>query len=476
MKKMGQQVKGYRRNATHGTRTSRRGGRRGWREKVNPPYKDGWEKSGVERTEREYGKSEGRGKERRGRVEQVREGEGFVSNGRGRKGSRKKGYVVCGEYVKVLKPRVTQSEMAKRERLKEEQKHRTKQEKKKYKRGVKQAEWEKLQAKRGRRVRRYESEVGRKVTRERVNRAEVRVRRGRMPEMKRRVKVMGDRSYREKRKKEDTKEREGRVSKKRRKVRRVDEDSEVLEDGYEVLEEGLEEGLLEDHCRQGTKEAGRIQEETAREKKGLTLHSKVSGRVEEKDEGKKMEENQREENQSSDLIMSGEEKQSSPDSVRWEKVGKALEKSRKPEKQKVIRQGRAVVVVLAGVIKRERRRVKRRVRKREGAGRKHKAARRDFVGRMKYQGKKSVYGRRGGGYRRKWIEERGGDTVEGGFYGYKVTVVGTLDGSRRTKKTVSWMGEVPKSTKRAMIGVAEGVAKTTVGTMGVRVEYCYGLG
>jgi hypothetical protein len=652
---MGQQVKGYRRKAEgrygRGTSTAlraleqqskekgvvlgkrsaenrkRAGGkgsvqsapsyarRRGWSEEVNPPFQYGWEASGVERTEKEYGKSGGRGVERRKRVEEVRAGEGYETNGRGRKGSRKQGYVVYGEYVKALVrerakrvkeesgeeqersggrrpererssnrsrrkekgavakqvgeqerksrgPSITGVGVARRakqehsraselggearggksesvRKQRKESKHReyrggekrrglskragearkerekgrivgasgtgrnTRKTKESLKTKAKQpkgkdvkgaeyvrqeqyrkkntrggagkrnnntvaqgreeereyGKWEQVQAKRERMLRRYESEVGRKVTRERVNRAEVRVRVGRRPERRRRTKVMasGERPYREKRRDEDKRKEEVRVSKKRMRGRTAMGESRT--------------------------KCGGTRTEYAEQ---------ASVRNESTEWG-------------------GAER-----SMKIKRVGKALRKSRKPVTPKVRSKGRAVVVVLAGVRKRERRRVKRRVRKREGAGRKHKEARRNFVGRRKYQARKSEYGRKGvahgkskrAGLKRKRSKRRWGvgvgkrqdpysevynphrllrnpsrvpveksrQQVRGGYYGYKVTVIGTRDGSRRTKKVVMWMGTVPKSTKGARIGSAEGVAKTSVGTMGVRVEYCYELG
>ena len=65
---------------------------------------------------------------------------------------------------------------------------------------------------------------------------------------------------------------------------------------------------------------------------------------------------------------------------------------------------------------------------------------------------------------------------KGGYYGYRVTVKGTLNGGRRTRTYERQKGTVPGGTKRARVRMGEEVAKTTVGTRGVRVEYCYGRG
>lgn len=63
----------------------------------------------------------------------------------------------------------------------------------------------------------------------------------------------------------------------------------------------------------------------------------------------------------------------------------------------------------------------------------------------------------------------------GGYYGYRVTVKGPLNGARRTTRRERGLGTVPGSLKSGRIGTAEGVAKTSVGTRGVQVAYCYGM-
>ena len=49
-------------------------------------------------------------------------------------------------------------------------------------------------------------------------------------------------------------------------------------------------------------------------------------------------------------------------------------------------------------------------------------------------------------------------------------------GNVRTRTYERQKGTVPGGTKRARVRMGEEVAKTTVGTRGVRVEYCYGRG
>ena len=78
--------------------------------------------------------------------------------------------------------------------------------------------------------------------------------------------------------------------------------------------------------------------------------------------------------------------------------------------------------------------------------------------------------------RRKGKEKKGEKKRKGGYYGYRVTVKGTLNGGRRTRTYERQKGTVPGGTKRARVRMGEEVAKTTVGTRGVRVEYCYGRG
>jgi hypothetical protein len=69
-----------------------------------------------------------------------------------------------------------------------------------------------------------------------------------------------------------------------------------------------------------------------------------------------------------------------------------------------------------------------------------------------------------------------GTKSEGGYYGYRFQIKGTIDGSRRSLKYEIKAGVIPNGTKRARVTYAEGVAKTSVGSVGLRVEYCYSLG
>jgi len=65
---------------------------------------------------------------------------------------------------------------------------------------------------------------------------------------------------------------------------------------------------------------------------------------------------------------------------------------------------------------------------------------------------------------------------KGGYYGFNVTVKGPLEGARRTLAYVVQIGTVPRGTKRARMMITHEHAKTNVGTVGVRVTYCYGRG
>lgn len=418
---MGHKVKGYRRNAEYGKKTRRRGERGGWRGEVNPPGKDGWEKSGVGRSGKEYGKSEGLGNERLGRVEEVRKSEGYESNGRGRKGDGKKGYVVCGEYVKVVEKEGKRGEerregrKGKLERRKKEEKRRGgekaeevervekkqeqrrakgKQRKEEVKEEVEERKKSQLERKRERRGMRYMSEVGRKVTMERVNRSGLRKKRGRRKEVgvMRRGRVAQERLYREKSKKNEDGEKDERLVKR----------------------------------------------------------------------GERME--------------GGEAKGGAVEVATKEREKRRKKKERKGE---VRREAMAVVVVRGGVMRMERRMVKRRIMKREKAGRDHMRVRRDWGKRRKQHGKKSKYGRveaQETGVRSQGVASSGLVKRQGGYYGYRVRVKGPLNGSRRTKKKERGNGTVPESMKKGRIGTAEGVAKTSVGTRGVQVAYCYGRG
>ena len=368
---------------------------------MNPPGKDGWEKSGAGRSEKAYGECDARGNKRRGRVEQVRQEEGYASNGRGRKGDVKKGYVVYGEYVKVLEKKAKKEKQGRLERKYADRSRRSDEE-------TGMGEEERLGRKRERRARRYAGEVGTKVNYERVNRCEVRDQRGRKEEVEeiRRRRARSERTYREK----------------------------------------------------TTGKPGA--EEVRREKRGKAKSTEEQKAVVEE--------------------------------------GREVRRKEKNRKEKVRTEARAVVVVRGGVRRIERRRVKRRIRKREGSGRKHRQVRREWGGRRKAHARKSKNGRvvkgarnrRGPLASRKPSREASSDEKrglsmakafepkerKGGYYGYRVTVKGTLGGSLRTKRIVRSIGTVPESIKSARIGTAEGVAKTSVGTRGVQVAYCYGRG
>lgn len=69
-----------------------------------------------------------------------------------------------------------------------------------------------------------------------------------------------------------------------------------------------------------------------------------------------------------------------------------------------------------------------------------------------------------------------GSTKKGGYYGFNVTVKGPLEGARRTMVYVVQQGTIPRGTKRARMMITQEHAKTKVGSLGVRVTYCYGLG
>jgi hypothetical protein len=148
---------------------------------------------------------------------------------------------------------------------------------------------------------------------------------------------------------------------------------------------------------------------------------------------------------------------------------KRLEKGKRKRRSE-----RCGVVALSGRKNMSSRRAKRRARERE-RGRNHIERRRNRERRRTEHGTKSENGRKRLGAEgdvgkgEKGVEKKG-------YYGYKVTVKGRLEGSRRSMKYERRKGKIPRGTKRARIRTGEEVAKTTVGTLGVRVEYCYGLG
>lgn len=77
---------------------------------------------------------------------------------------------------------------------------------------------------------------------------------------------------------------------------------------------------------------------------------------------------------------------------------------------------------------------------------------------------------------RKRLGEVDTSIHKGGYYGRNVIVKGPLEGSRRTLAYTIQIGTVPRGTKRARVMESHEHAKTTYGTLGVRVTYCYGRG
>lgn len=88
---------------------------------------------------------------------------------------------------------------------------------------------------------------------------------------------------------------------------------------------------------------------------------------------------------------------------------------------------------------------------------------------VRHHGRSSANGRK----RLGEVETSGN---QGGYYGRNLTVKGPLEGSRRTLAYTIQIGTVPRGTKRARIVESHEHAKTTYGTLGVRVTYCYGRG
>jgi hypothetical protein len=360
----------------------------GWMGKVNPPGKDGWEKSGGGRGEKSYGRNEGRTRGRRERVEEVRRGEGYETNGIGRKGDSTRGYVVYGEYRKVCELRGKKTREI-RQSIEAEltaSVEGTEFTEEGYSSG------EVVKCKRERRRRRYERSTGIKVKRERVNREWEREERGRRDEMEKRWdrRIFLERTHR-------------------------------VNPRYEVKRV---KALDEVHIKRAL----------ARESGGK------------------------------------EEKKEMRETIEAERTKRGRKRGRSDGK--VRSSAVAVVVVRSGVMRIERRMVKRRKRKREEGGREHRRERRSWGGIMKSHARRSPHGKA----LRPTSSPVSATTINHGYYGYRVTVTGTINGSRRTKRVDRKFGTVPMSMKGARIGTAEGVAKTSVGTRGLQVSYCYGRG
>jgi hypothetical protein len=104
-------------------------------------------------------------------------------------------------------------------------------------------------------------------------------------------------------------------------------------------------------------------------------------------------------------------------------------------------------------------------------GRKHTQSRREIEKLRKAKAKNPRTGRKS----RKEAElQKQGAGRKRGFYGYQVVVKGPLGGARRTMKTRIQEGTVPRGTKEARRRTGSEHAKTSIGTIGVKVSYCYG--
>lgn len=130
-------------------------------------------------------------------------------------------------------------------------------------------------------------------------------------------------------------------------------------------------------------------------------------------------------------------------------------------KQTVTHENMAQAVARSGIVPNEVRRSKRVARELEGTlG--HIEVRRERKARMTAHASRYV--------------TKGGKSVKDGYRGYKVTVKGVVGGAIRTITYTDHSGVIPNGTKQARMGSHDTVAKTSVGTRGVRVEYCYGRG
>jgi hypothetical protein len=96
--------------------------------------------------------------------------------------------------------------------------------------------------------------------------------------------------------------------------------------------------------------------------------------------------------------------------------------------------------------------------------------RRNRENRRNHHAKSSQYGRK------KRTQGGEGKGEKYGYYGYQVMVKGPLGGARRTMTYVIQNGTVPRGTKKARRVTNQEHAKTKIGTIGVKVTYCYGRG
>ena len=144
---------------------------------------------------------------------------------------------------------------------------------------------------------------------------------------------------------------------------------------------------------------------------------------------------------------------------------------------------RCETIALSGVRPVAQRRANRMVRELEG-NMNHIEILRNREGLTTHHARSSQYGRKRLGevdpmnliHSQNKENEETDSSKKGGYYGLNVTVKGPLEGSRRTLSYVVQRGTVPRGTKRARIMMSHEHAKTTYGTLGVRVTYCYGRG
>lgn len=99
--------------------------------------------------------------------------------------------------------------------------------------------------------------------------------------------------------------------------------------------------------------------------------------------------------------------------------------------------------------------------RRMAKGRKHREARMRRKVLREYHATESVYGLKLPG-------------KAGSYRGYRVTRNGTLDGGLRTMRRSYGVGSVPWSSMEAVRSVGQRQARTSAGTIGVSVVYCYG--
>jgi hypothetical protein len=104
----------------------------------------------------------------------------------------------------------------------------------------------------------------------------------------------------------------------------------------------------------------------------------------------------------------------------------------------------------------------------------HIEVRRKVEKRRDHHAKDVKYGRKKEGLVE--LNQTRGEKRKSGYYGYQLVVKGPLGGGRRTTTYVKQDGCLPLGTKKARRRTWLEPSKTKIGSLGVKVSYCYGVG